>query len=190
MYLRITVADAAIRIENVTRDFGQVRAVDGLSLEVPPGIVFGFLGPNGSGKTTTINLLLGLLEPTAGQIEVLGFNTRTQAEEIRSRTGALLEHSGLYEQMSAEDNLEFYGRVWQIPAPERRARIEELLTGMGVWERRKERVVTWSRGMKQKLAMARALIHQPPLVFLDEPTAGLDVLAATALREDLATLAN
>ena len=184
------MADAAIRIENVTRDFGQVRAVDGLSLEVPPGIVFGFLGPNGSGKTTTINLLLGLLEPTAGQIEVLGFNTRTQAEEIRSRTGALLEHSGLYEQMSAEDNLEFYGRVWQIPAPERRARIEELLTGMGVWERRKERVVTWSRGMKQKLAMARALIHQPPLVFLDEPTAGLDVLAATALREDLATLAN
>jgi ABC-2 type transport system ATP-binding protein len=183
------MAEAAIRIENVTRDFGQVRAVDGLSLEIPSGIVFGFLGPNGSGKTTTINLLLGLLEPTAGQIEVLGFNTRTQAEEIRSRTGALLEHPGLYEQMSAEDNLEFYGRVWQIPAVERRARIEELLTRMGVWERRKERVISWSRGMKQKLAMARALIHHPPLVFLDEPTAGLDVVAAAALRDDLATLA-
>lgn len=181
--------ETAIRIENLTRDFGSVRAVDGLSLKVPAGIVFGFLGPNGSGKTTTINLLLGLLEPTAGQAEVLGFNTRTQGDEVRSRTGALLEHHGLYEQMSAEENLEFYGRVWRMPAAERKARIEELLIQMGMWERRSERVAKWSRGMKQKLAMARALIHHPPLVFLDEPTAGLDVMSATALRDDLAALA-
>ena len=183
------MTEIAIRIENLTRDFGSVRAVDSLSLEVPAGIIFGFLGPNGSGKTTTINLLLGLLEPTDGQAEVLGFDTRTQADEIRSRTGALLEHEGLYEQLSAEDNLEFHGRVWRLPADERRARIKELLTHLGVWERRKEKVGKWSRGMKQKLAMARALIHRPSLIFLDEPTAGLDVMAAAAVRDDLAALA-
>ena len=184
------MTEIAIRAEKLTRDFGEIRAVDDLSLEVPTGVIFGFLGPNGSGKTTTINLLLGLLEPTYGHAEILGFNTKTQGDEVRSRTGALLEHPGLYEQLSAEDNLEFYGRVWRIPDSERQARIKELLTQMGVWERRSERVAQWSTGMKQKLAMARALIHRPPMVFLDEPTAGLDVMAATALREDLANLAN
>ncbi len=183
------MTETAIRIENLTRDFETVRAVDGLSLEVPAGIIFGFLGPNGAGKTTTINLLLGLLEPTSGQAEVLGFDTRTQADEIRTRTGALLEHPGVYEQLTAEDNLEFYGRVWRMAATERQARIKELLTHMGVWERRKERVGTWSRGMKQKLALARAMFHRPPLVFLDEPTAGLDVVAAAAVRDDLEALA-
>ena len=178
----------AIRIENLTRDFETVRAVDGLSLEVPSGIIFGFLGPNGAGKTTTINLLLGLLEPTSGRAEVLGFDTRTQPDEIRTRTGALLEHPGVYEQLTAEDNLEFYGRVWRMPAAERQARIKELLTHMGVWERRKERVGTWSKGMKQKLALARAMLHRPALVFLDEPTAGLDVMAAAAVRDDLEAL--
>jgi ABC-2 type transport system ATP-binding protein len=133
--------------------------------------------------------MLGLLEPTDGSIEVLGFDTRTHADEIRTRAGALLEHPGLYEQMTAEENLEFYGRVWRLPAAERQDRIKELLTHMGMWHRRKDRVGAWSRGMKQKLALARALIHRPPLVFLDEPTAGLDVVAAAALREDLASMA-
>ncbi len=180
----------AIRAENMTRDFGTIRAVDGLSMEVPSGIIFGFLGPNASGKTTTINLLLGLLEPTSGKAEVLGFDTRTQADEVRTHSGALLEHPGLYEQMSAEENLEFYGRVWRLSCGERQARIKELLTHFGLWERRRERVDKWSRGMKQKLALARALMHRPPLVFLDEPTAGLDVVAATSLRDDLAGLAS
>ena len=183
------MTDTAIRIKNLTRDFSSVRAVDSLSLEVPAGIIFGFLGPNGSGKTTTINLLLGLLEPTDGKAEVLGFNTRSDSDAIRSRTGALLEDPGLYDQMSAEENLEYYGRIWRIPAGERQARIKELLTQMGLWERRNERVVKWSKGMKQKLAMARTLIHHPPLVFLDEPTAGLDVVAAVSLRDDLIALA-
>ncbi|OQY17780.1 MAG: ABC transporter [Anaerolineaceae bacterium 4572_32.1] len=183
------MTETAIRIESLTRDFETVRAVDGLSLEVQAGIIFGFLGPNGAGKTTTINLLLGLLEPTSGRAEVLGFDTRTQADEVRTRTGALLEHPGLYEQLSAEDNLEFYGRIWRMPAAERQARIKELLTHMGVWERRKERVGTWSKGMKQKLSLARAMLHRPPLVFLDEPTAGLDVVAATAVRDGLEALA-
>ena len=183
------MTETAIRIENLTRDFETVRAVDDLSLEVPSGIIFGFLGPNGAGKTTTINLLLGLLEPTSGRAEVLGFDTRTQADEVRTRTGALLEHPGVYEQLSAEDNLEFYGRVWRMPATERQARIKELLTHTGVWERRKERVGTWSKGMKQKLALARAMLHRPALVFLDEPTAGLDVMAAATVRDDLEALA-
>lgn len=182
------MSSIAIRTESLTRDFATVRAVDGLSLEVPTGIVCGFLGPNGSGKTTTIRLLLGLLEPTSGRASVLGFDTLTQAHEIRSRSGALLEHPGLYERLSAADNLEFYGRVWRLPAGERRARGQELLTRLGLWDRRRETVATWSRGMKQKLSMARALLHRPALLFLDEPTAGLDPVAAAALREDLQSL--
>lgn len=175
----------AISTENLSRDFGTVRAVDNLSLEVPRGIVFGFLGPNGSGKTTTIRLLLGLLEPTEGRAEVLGFDTLEHSHEVRQRTGALLEHPGLYERLSAEDNLEFYGRVWRLPTARRRSRIKELLSNLGLWQRRHESVGRWSRGMKQKLAVARAMLHCPPLIFLDEPTAGLDPVAAAALRDDL-----
>ncbi|HEX9058443.1 MAG TPA: ABC transporter ATP-binding protein [Ktedonobacterales bacterium] len=179
------MSEAAIRTTSLTRDFGNVRAVDALTLEVPPGIIFGFLGANGAGKTTTINLLLGLLEPTSGNAQVLGFDTRTQGGAIRERTGALLEYSGLYERLTAEDNLDFYGRVWHLPAAERQARIKQLLTHVGLYDRRNERVGTWSRGMKQKLAITRVLLHRPTLIFLDEPTAGLDPVAAAGLRDDL-----
>lgn len=196
-----------IRMHNLTRDFettrapngtpganrnlpGRIRAVDSLNLEIEQGTVFGFLGPNGSGKTTTIRLLLGLLEPTQGSAAVFGCDTRTQAAAIREQTGALLEHTGLYERLSAEDNLEFYGRVAHLPSVRRQLRIRELLTHFGLWERRKETAGTWSRGMKQKLAIARALISNPKLIFLDEPTAGLDPLAAATLRDDLARLAS
>jgi ABC-2 type transport system ATP-binding protein len=177
-----------IRTEHLSRFFGTVKALDDLSLEVPAGIVFGFLGPNGAGKTTTIHLLLGLLEPTQGRARVLGFDTRTQADAIRARSGALLEFAGLYERMSAEDNLDFFGRIYRMPAPARQARTKELLTHLDLWERRRDLVGTWSRGMKQKLAVARALFHDPPLIFLDEPTAGFDPVAAAALRDDLAGL--
>jgi ABC-2 type transport system ATP-binding protein len=178
----------AIKTEGLSRDFTSVRALDNLSIEVATGSVFGFLGPNGAGKTTTIRLLLGLLEPTKGYAQVLGFDTQTQADEIRIRSGALLEHNGLYERLSAENNLEFYGRVWQLSKPDRQARIRELLTNLDLWERRKEPVANWSRGMKQKLAMARALLHRPRILFLDEPTAGLDPAAAARLRDDLENL--
>ena len=186
----VQMEKVAIRTKNLTQSFGPVRAVSDLTMEVPSGIIFGFLGPNGAGKTTTIRLLLGLLEPTSGQAQVMGFDTRVQSSEIRSRAGVLLEHSGLYERLSAEDNLEFYGRIWRLPPSERKGQIKRLLTHLGLWERRKEAVGTWSRGMKQKLALARALVHQPSLLFLDEPTAGLDPAAAMALRDDLATLAS
>lgn len=182
------MTEVAIRTENLSRDFETVRAVNNLSIQVPSGVIFGFLGPNGAGKTTTINLLLGLLEPSSGSAEVFGLDTRTQADEIRSQCGALLENSGVYEHLSAEDNLEFYGRIWHMPPEERQSRIEELLDQMGLLERRKERAGKWSRGMKQKLALARVLMHRPPLVLLDEPTAGLDVVAAAAIREDLEML--
>lgn len=179
----------AIQTRSLTRTFADVRAVDGITFDVPAGSIFGFLGPNGSGKTTTIRLLLGLLLPTSGNASVLGFDTQTQADEIRLNCGALLEHTGLYERMTAEDNLEFYGRVWRIPAAQRKERIQTLLQSLALWERRKDNVSQWSRGMKQKLSVARALLHQPKLIFLDEPTAGLDPVAAAALRDDLANLA-
>jgi len=179
----------AICTQNLTKDFESVRALDNLSLEIPSGSIFGFLGPNGAGKTTTIRLLLGLLEPTAGAAKVLGYDTQAQADQIRARAGALLEQSGIYEQLSAEDNLEFYGRAFLIPEKERKLRIQELLTEMGLWERRTDRVGTWSRGMKQKLALARTMLHRPRLILLDEPTAGLDVQSAVSVREDLASLA-
>jgi len=178
----------ALRTEALTRDFQTLRAVDGLSIEVPSGIVFGFLGPNGSGKTTTIRLLLGLIEPSSGRAEVLGRDVARDGAAVRTESGALLEHPGLYERMTAEQNLDFYGQVWRLPAAERRARIGQLLQPLGLWDRRGEVVGTWSRGMKQKLAVARALLHRPRLVFLDEPTAGLDPVASAALRDDLARL--
>ncbi|MGC9334946.1 MAG: ATP-binding cassette domain-containing protein [Anaerolineae bacterium] len=183
------MTQTAIRLQNLSRDFEAVPAVDGLSLEVPAGTIFGFLGPNGAGKTTTIRLLLGLLEPSAGRAEVLGYDSRTQAHEIRARSGALLEHSGVYEHLNAEDNLAFYARAYRLPQPERGARIRELLEQMGLWERRKDPAGTWSKGMQQKLALARTLLHRPPLVLLDEPTAGLDVPSAAGVRDDLAALA-
>ncbi len=168
------------------RDYDGLRAVDHISFSVEAGQIFGFLGPNGAGKTTTIHLLLGLLEPTSGRAEVLGFDTATQGDDVRARTGSLLEHNGIYEQLSAEDNLEFFGRIYGMPLQDRQARIKELLTQMELWDRRKNRAGNWSKGMKQKLALARALIHRPPLVFLDEPTAGLDVVSANAVRGGLA----
>ena len=183
------MAQAAIKTTDLTKDFRGRRAVDGLSLEVPPGIVFGFLGPNGAGKTTTIRLLLGLLAPTAGRAEVLGFDTQTAAEAIRARTGVLLEHDGLYERLSLEENLEFYARIWRLPPGDRRQRIKEVLTHFDLWDRRRERVGTLSRGMKRKLAVARAVLSRPALVILDEPTSGLDPVAAAELRADLRLLA-
>lgn len=183
------MTEFVVRTDGLTRDFAAVRAVDDLSFEVSRGTVFGFLGPNGSGKTTTIRILLGLVEPTAGRAEVLGHDVRTGGEAIRERCGALLEHHGLYERFSAEDNLDLYGRIWRMNTADRRARVRELLDKLGLWERRKENVGKWSRGMKQKLAVARAILHRPELIFLDEPTAGLDPVAAAALRDDLAHLA-
>ncbi|MBW6474368.1 MAG: ABC transporter ATP-binding protein [Anaerolineaceae bacterium] len=178
----------AIQTDQLTRVFGTVRAVDQITFEVDSGSLFGFLGPNGSGKTTTIRLLLGLLEPTQGKSSVLGYDPISQGDLVRQNCGALLEHTGLYERLTAAENLEFYARVFRLSSSERNTRIKELLTNMGLWDRKNETVKSWSRGMKQKLAVARAMLHRPKVIFLDEPTAGLDPVAASAFREDLQNL--
>jgi ABC-2 type transport system ATP-binding protein len=119
-------------------------------------------------------MLRGLLEPSSGKAAVLSYDVVRQADEIRNRCGALLEYSGLYERLSAEDNLELFGRIYKMPAAKRRERVQKPLQSFGLWERRKDIAETWSRGMKQKLAVARAMFHRPAFVFLDEPTAGMD----------------
>jgi len=182
------MSDPIIRTNALTREFASTTAVDALSIEVPRGIVFGFLGPNGSGKTTTIRMLLGLLEPTRGRAEVLGWDTAQHPDEIRLRCGALLEHPGIYERLSAEDNLHLYARVWNMSRADRQSRIKELLESFSLWDRRKDAAGTWSHGMKKKLAVARAMLHRPALLFLDEPSAGLDPVAGASLREELASV--
>ena len=178
----------AIRTRALTRDFGPLRAVNELELSVPAGAIFGFLGPNGAGKTTTIRLLLGLLEPSAGSAEVLGHDVATAADRVRAASGALLEHPGIYERLTAERNLEYYGRIYGLGGAEIAARSRELLQRFGLWEQRAKRAGEFSRGMKQKLAIARAMLHRPKLLFLDEPTSGLDPASAAALRDDLLAL--
>lgn len=188
MCSEVHVSAFAIRTRGLGLRFQTVQALEDVSFEVPEGTIFGLLGPNGAGKTTMIRVLLGLLEPTAGTAEVLGHDVVADPTAIRERTGALLEHCGLYERLSAQDNLELFGRISRMPADARRARVRDLLERLNLWNRRRDLVGMWSRGMKQRLAIARALMAHPALVFLDEPTAGLDPLAANDLRDELATL--
>ena len=159
------------------------KVLDGISFEVRQGSVFGLLGPNGVGKTTTIRLLLGLLSPACGTVKVLGQNPAASGREIRARSAALLEHAGLYEQLSAEENLDFFARAYGREPSRTGERAQKLLTRFGLWERRQEAVGTWSKGMKQKLAITRVLMVEPELIILDEPTSGLDVSSASQIRE-------
>jgi len=179
----------AIETKEMTRYFGHLCAVNQVSLQVPSGSIFGFLGPNGAGKTTTLRLLLGLLELNGGSATVLGYDLATQAAAIREHTGVLLEHDGLYQRLTVQDNLDFFGRIYRLDKATRQVRIQELLEHLGLWDRRDASVTELSKGMKQKVAVARALLHHPRLVFLDEPSVGLDPVAAVALREDIQNLA-
>jgi ABC-2 type transport system ATP-binding protein len=178
----------AIRVEGLGRRFGELWAVRDMTFEVRRGEVLGLLGPNGAGKTTTVRMLTGLISPTEGDAWLDGLDLRSDADEIRARVGILTETPGLYEKLSAARNLDFFGRLHAMPSSLRADRIEELLRLFDLWERRDEPAGTFSKGMKQKLAIARALLHEPRVVFLDEPTAALDPEAAFVVREAIATL--
>ena len=169
---------AAIRAAGLSRQFGSVRAVDGLSFEVRAGETFGFLGHNGAGKTTTIRLLNGVLSRDAGEAEVLGLDPSIDGVGVRGRTGVLTETPSLDERLSAVENLAFFGRLYGVGGRGLDDRVSGLLEAFGLADRGNDRVGGYSRGMKQRLALARTLLHDPDILFLDEPTAALDPLAA------------
>ncbi len=170
-----------IQTSALTKRFGTLTAVSDLSLDIASGEVFGFLGPNGAGKTTTVRVLAALIGPTAGTALVNGFDVQREAMQVRRTIGVLTETPGLYDRLSAEYNLLIYARLYEVDDPARQ--VQKYLTMLGLWDRRKEPVGGFSKGMKQKLAIARALLHEPQTVFLDEPTAGLDPSAARTVRE-------
>jgi ABC-2 type transport system ATP-binding protein len=174
-----------IHAEGLTKRFGSLTAVDQISLDIDEGEVFGFLGPNGAGKTTTVRMLAALISKTSGRAEVAGYEIGKEADElkIRQRIGVLPENVGLYEATSAYQNLEYFGRLHRMDAATLRSNIERLLRMMGLWEKKDDPVSTFSKGMKQKVAIARALVHDPILLFLDEPTANLDPEAAKMVRD-------
>lgn len=175
-----------IKANNLTKRFDGVTAVEGLSLDIPSGEVFGFLGPNGAGKTTTVRMLTSLIAPTSGTAEVAGYRVGEEDREIRRHVGILTEAPGLYERLTAERNLEIYGRLYEVEDVP--GQVEQYLRMLGLWERRKDPAGTFSKGMKQKLVIARALLHEPRVLFLDEPTAGLDPEASKLVRDFVAEL--
>lgn len=174
-----------IDTENLTRKFGNLTAVDNVSLHVDEGEVFGFLGPNGAGKTTTVRMLCCLISKTSGKARIGDFSVENEKDclEIRKMIGLLPENVGLYENLSAYRNLDFFGKLYEVPDQKRSESIERLLRLLGIWERRDELVGTFSKGTKQKIAIARALIHDPKVLFLDEPTANLDPEASKTVRD-------
>ncbi len=175
--------DTVIQVEHLVHRYGEHPAVQDLSFSVRQGEVLGLLGPNGAGKTTTVRLINGLFPPTSGQMRVLGFNPVTQGNEVRARTGVLTETPALYERLTARQNLEFFGTLDGMSGPDVKARTAELLQFFNLVERANDRTGTYSKGMKQRLALARALLNHPPLLFLDEPTSGLDPEAAQQVHE-------
>ena len=178
-----------IQISALTRRFAEKNAVDDLTLDVHAGEIFGFLGHNGAGKTTTVRLLNGVLEPTSGQAKVLGLDPQTEGPALRARTGVLTETPSLDERLTARYSLLFYAALYRVPDTDAPGRVNALLTDFELADRADDKVGGYSKGMKQRLALARALLHRPEVLFLDEPTAALDPVAARhvhSLVEDLA----
>lgn len=175
----------AIQVEGLTRDYDGRRALDNISFEVEPGEIFGFLGPNGAGKTTTIRILTGQLRPTTGRALVMGCHVVTERDQLKPQIGVVFEVQNLYERLSALDNLTFAARLYGVP----QRRVQEVLAQVGLSDRAGDRVKHYSNGMKQRLLIARALLHNPPVLFLDEPTRGLDPNVARDIRAFVAELA-
>ena len=175
-----------IQTENLSKKFGAIQAVENLNLEVSEGEVFGFLGPNGAGKTTTVRMLACLIGPSAGSATVAGFKVGKDDTEIRRNIGVLTETPGMYDNLSAEYNLRIFAELYEVK--DVKGQITKYLKMLGLYERRMDAAGTFSKGMKQKLAIARALLHEPRILFLDEPTAGLDPEASHLVREFIAEL--
>ena len=179
----------AVVVEDLRKSYGRIEAVAGVSWSAREGEIFGLLGPNGAGKTTTIKILTTLLLPSGGSARVLGYDPARQPGEIRRRVGHVFGGDrGLYDRLSALDNLRYFADLYRVPVREKRARIAMLLELVGLTGRERERVETYSRGMRQRLHIARGLLHDPEILFLDEPTIGLDPVGAREVRETVANL--
>jgi ABC-2 type transport system ATP-binding protein len=174
-----------IEIDSLTRDFNGLRAVDGISITIDSGEIFGFLGPNGAGKTTTLRMLTGQLRPTSGTACVAGYDIVHEREALKSLIGVVFEYQNIYERLSAWDNLVFTARLYGVP----KTRLSQVLEQVGLSERARESVKKFSNGMKQRLLIARALLPEPEVLFLDEPTRGLDPHMARGIREIISSLA-
>lgn len=174
-----------IDAENLTRKFGDLTAVDNLTFHINEGEVFGFLGPNGAGKTTTMRILSCLISKTEGEARIAGYDVSDESDSLKIRkiVGLLPENVGLYDDLTAYKNLDFYGKLYECSETQRKENIEHFLKLLGLWDKREVIVGTFSKGMKQKLAIARALIHDPEILFLDEPTANLDPESSKTVRD-------
>lgn len=180
-----------IEARGLVRRFGERTVVDDVSFSLRPGEVCALLGPNGAGKTTTVRMLLGLIRPSEGSATVAGVSIPGPAEDharLRGMVGLLTETPGFYDRLTALENLLLFGRLYGIPQPLLMTRIEAHLTSLGLWDRRDDMVATYSKGMKQKLALVRAIFHEPDVIFFDEPTAGLDPESARVVRQLIASL--
>ncbi|GAH43606.1 unnamed protein product [marine sediment metagenome] len=179
-----------IEVKNLTKKFGDIIAVDELSFHVNEGEIFGFLGPNGAGKTTTMRILCCLISKTSGEAKIAGYQIGdgTNSLEIRKIIGLVPDNVGLYEELSAYDNLDYYGKLYECKEQQRRENIEKFLKMLGLWDKRNQSVGDFSKGMKQKVAIARALIHNPKLLFLDEPTVNLDPEYSKVVRDFILVL--
>ena len=178
----------AISTERLGRQYGDKWAVQDLTLNIEQGEVFGLLGPNGAGKTSTMRMLACLVGASAGTARICGFDIRKDPTEVRKRVGILTDTAGLYQSLSAQENLEFFAKLYDLSPQEIRARTEQYLRLLGLWERRRDAAGTFSSGMRQKLSMARALLHNPPVLLLDEPTSALDPEGAKLVRDFIHSL--
>jgi ABC-2 type transport system ATP-binding protein len=184
------MSDPVIVTRGLSRRFGDLVAVRDVSFEVRVSEIFGVLGPNGAGKSTTIRMLCGILDPSSGEGTVVGFDIRRDAERIKQRIGYMTQRFSLYEDLSVEENLTFYAGIYGVPRARRRARVERVLEGAGLGARRKQIAGTLSGGWKQRVALASATIHEPPLIFLDEPTAGVDPVSRRDFWEQIHRIAH
>jgi ABC-type multidrug transport system ATPase subunit len=176
-------------VQSLTKRFGPLVALDNVSFDVDKGSIFGFLGPNGSGKSTCIRMLCGLLEPTSGTATVNGFDIRRQPERVKETIGYMSQRFSLYDDLTVLENIAFFARIYGLSATDRQRRCDEVMEIVGITDRRDQRAGTLSGGWKQRLALATALVHEPPVLFLDEPTAGIDPVARRALWDLLFVLA-